>query len=257
MTGKGVPIGFRKSTAAIGKSTAAIGKSTAAIFTAITDLINYLYTRNFVGCIVLIISATTSTTLSDLTQDPAQITRYPAYTGLISNINILFWAFSSAIWIFGYLILRSKKIVGDHVVFLLGFGLITAVLMLDDFFMIHESFGQLVWDGSFSTRKAGQAILLAIYGIISVLFAYRYRRVISQTDYVLFFIAIIFFGLSLIVDLSSALNIFRDTGNSGNFWGNTFLHTEEIFKFFAIIAWFAYTTRTAMKFISARKPAKR
>ena len=57
MTEKGVPIGFGKSTAAIGKSTAAIekstaaiGKSTTAIFTAITDLINYLYTRNFVGC---------------------------------------------------------------------------------------------------------------------------------------------------------------------------------------------------------------
>ena len=76
---------------------------------------------------VLIVCITTETSLNELIQDPAQTVGFPRYIGLISNIGILFWAFSSAICIFSYFTLRNKAMADDQVVFLLVFGVVNLI----------------------------------------------------------------------------------------------------------------------------------
>ena len=203
---------------------------------------------------ILIVIATTDIQSRELIQDPAQVIGFPRYIGLISNIGILFWAFSSSIYIFSYLVLRNNKTVGNQVGFLLVFGLITAMFMVDDLFRVHEYVGTFLGGTEFRSSKLFQAILFILYILVFLIFTYKYRKVLPHTDYILFLSTILFFGLSLIIDMTAALNFFNDTTNSGASWKEYYLSSEDFFKLFGIISWFAYTTSTSIKFIRNQIP---
>ena len=187
--------------------------------------------------VLLLVHATTDVAFSVFLDDPLSYLLAPSYIGLASNIGILFWCASASILIFAYLVLRRKGIGSESASFLLAFGLITAILAIDDLFMVHEAVGDL-FEPTFGNDNIGEAGAFAVYILFFIYFIFKYLKVISRTEYVLFIGFIILCGLNLALDLLP-IQYPREMG----------LHVEEIIKFLAIITWFGYTTRTALRFV--------
>ena len=74
----------------------------------------------------------------DFTRDPLSIMDAPVYIGILSNLGILFWTAGAAICFFSAAIISDIKHQSQAFYFLLFGGIITTVLLFDDFFIFHE-----------------------------------------------------------------------------------------------------------------------
>ena len=162
--------------------------------------------------------------IGQFTRDPAVLTDSSPFTGLFSSVGVLFWCATAAICLFGTVILRSSPKSHEIAVFLLGAGLITTMLMLDDLFMFHEVvFPQYL--------HFGEKVTVLLYGIILVSFLWYFRQRVIQTDYSVLLIAFAFLGFSVVSD-----RLLTDTGSWSYF-------IEDGPKLFGIVAWFSYWSR--------------
>lgn len=163
-----------------------------------------------------------------LTDDPSAYMKVPAYVGLLSNLGVLVWSASVVICLFTYVLLRKGKNAGDLPSFLLYSGLITAVLVLDDFFLLHETL--------ILSFHVPEVLVFAGYIIAISPYPLKFRRTISKTDFLFLFFAFAFFGLSMAVDVSGI-----------HPRGGTLL--EEGSKFLGIISLFAYYSRVCFQLL--------
>jgi len=157
------------------------------------------------------------------TRDPA-ITLYGhPFTGVISNIGILFWCFSLAICFFcSWLILKKGE--KQVSVFLFFSGLFTLLLMLDDFFMFHE----FIFPYSFGIPQ--EAVIVGYLVMISMYFL-KFGRLILTMEYTILLMACGLFALSLATDIwmpQSDLQFLVEDGA----------------KLFGIVTWFIFFIRT-------------
>ncbi len=132
--------------------------------------------------------------ISRLTRDPIGIIGVPSYTGFLSQIGIFFWSASAAICMFSAKVLSKHPDCLKIKHFLFVSGLLTLLLGLDDVFLLHENF---------FPRFVGvpETVVIASY-LGCVLFCLvRFYSVILKTDYILLGMALIFFGVSNILDL--------------------------------------------------------
>jgi len=109
--------------------------------------------------------------------------------------------------------------------FLFFSGLLTLVLLLDDLFMFHEDIFPKYLHISQNLVYVGYFSLIPIYLI-------KFRSMIFQTEYIVLFLALGFFGLSVICDLILPLT-------------NIEYLIEDGFKLFGIITWFIFFIRTS------------
>ena len=175
---------------------------------------------------------------SDFTRDPAAITDTPAYYGLVSNIGVLLWCSSAAVFLFSFVLSRGLSGNKDSRLFILYMGLITSLLLIDDFFLIHEAIAQYLEDVLGIGSYFGEAAVFGVYGLLIIWLVVRYRKVLLDTDYILLGLTAGFFLLSMITDLGTELADLHDAKL-------TFL--EDIFKLCGIVGWFTYAVRTALK----------
>lgn len=174
----------------------------------------------------------TQLSLDFLTRDPLVLTNGVFYMGMISNIGILFWCASATICLFSSAIIskidsynRSQEISK----FLLFSGLLTCLLMLDDLFMIHESFHYYL---------GSSYILFSFYLIIILVFFVKHIKVIKKTEFVILLAAMGFFSLSIVYDsLESNLSLP--------------IFVEDVFKFLGITTWFTYFLRLCLRELSS------
>lgn len=187
-------------------------------------------------CILLVVHFTTDVSFSVFLDDPVSFLNAPSYIGLASNLGILIWCASAAIMIFAYLVLRRKGVANKTASFLLAFGLIGLWLAIDDLYMVHEAVGDGFLAAFGTSDDVGEGATFVVYMLIFFYFVFRYRYVISRTDYLLLASFIILCGINAVFDLAPSRLGIRYSGR-----------IEEIIKFLAIVNWFAYTTRTAFK----------
>lgn len=157
------------------------------------------------------------------TRDPA-ITLYGhPFTGVISNIGILFWCSSLAVCFFSAWTVLKK---GDKKVstFLFFSGLFTLILMLDDFFMFHE----FIFPYSFGIP---QEAVIAAYLIMMLAYFLKFGRLILTMEYTILLMACGWFALSLVTDMWMAQSDIQ------------FL-VEDGAKLFGIVTWFIFFVRT-------------
>lgn len=76
--------------------------------------------------------------IQNITRDVAAIGGVHPLAGFLSNLGILLWWTSAAIWIFSAALLRLSG-ARREASFALGFGLLSAFLTFDDFFQFHEA----------------------------------------------------------------------------------------------------------------------
>lgn len=167
--------------------------------------------------------------------DVIQLTDLEPYIGVLSRIGIMFWCATAAILFFSSWILKSKKEFKQQTMFLFWGGLFTLLLVIDDFFMMHEK----VLPDLFNSRYV-QLVPYFIYAVGAVAIFYFYHKILLNSDSLLFILAVVFMGISIGSDLVPPV-----LGIELPFQ----YYIEDGCKFLGIIAWFAYFTRTSYKSI--------
>ena len=158
--------------------------------------------------------------ISRFVRDPMAIKTGHPLIGVLSNIGAILWSFAAAICWFTYLLLKKNHQPRSFTGFIFGGGVISSVLLVDDFFMLHEMLEKYL--------KINEIIPLLSYGFLLVFYLIKYWRIILTTDYIylaltFFFLAITFLTDRLPYDLFSWLYMLEDGA-----------------KFLGIISWLGY-----------------
>lgn len=98
-----------------------------------------------VSCVALIALIIPLAEMSDrgygfFTRDPTQIGQIPYYSGYLSSLGVLTWATGAAVALFSAMLLDVLAADRSEATFLFYFGCLTALLTLDDLFLMHENF---------------------------------------------------------------------------------------------------------------------
>ena len=160
------------------------------------------------------------------TRDTNAVAGTHPFVGLVSNIGIIIWTITAAICLFSGIILyfcsNRKKFGG----FLIFSGIITMLLMLDDFFQLHE----VIYKSYFGVDEV---VIFSIYFILLFGDLIIFRQIIHETEYPIMLVAGGFFILSLLVDHFQSE--FTEVVGS-----DLRILLEDGFKLFGIAGWFAY-----------------
>lgn len=143
---------------------------------------------------IAIVRRQTGIHLSFFMEDPASITDTPFYTGVFSNIGILLWCASATVCLLSSAILFKAG--GDKNIrsFFLYSGLMISVLLLDDFFLLHETVFP-------DYLHIPQNLILAGYGLMALLYVLRFRKMLLDLEQLPLFFAFGFLGLSVFFDV--------------------------------------------------------
>jgi len=159
-----------------------------------------------------------------LTGDPAAIGGDPLYTGFLSQVGLFFWSAAAAVSLFSAAVLSPHPDAVELRRFLLASGLLTLVLGLDDAFLLHE--------GLFPYFGVPEILVYATYAGAVLFYLTRFASTIRRTEYVLLGTALLFFGISVALDLLEPPGIDR------------FL-LEDGAKLVGIVSWLAYFASAA------------
>ena len=186
------------------------------------------------GLLVLVALASyiSGVPVSKFTGDPALVMRAHPLVGVVSNIGVLLWSATVTICFFSAAHIRRKDEMRELYLFLLASGFFTMLLMFDDLFMLHdELFPEYL--------HFPQNLVYLVYMGIALFYLFRYRASILKTDYVLFFLALGFFALSVGMDFVQP--------NKAHALLSAHYLFEDGFKLLGITGWLGYFARTAFR----------
>ena len=162
-------------------------------------------------------------------RDLAQTYGAPIGIGLISNLGVLMWTASASIALFSSLSGLIAKREKSNFLFLGG--ILTCVLCLDDFFLLHD-------------RYIGADLLYATYSIIGIYILIKFRKLIKEIDFLPFISSVFFLGLSIIFD-KFFQGIFAE-----NYLNINLL--EECFKFLGIVCWTNFWCKASINSLKSK-----
>ena len=178
--------------------------------------------------LVVFVSIRTGIPIRIFMADPLQTLDGNPFTGVVSNIGILIWCASASVCFFTSAILRKRESDGGFSTFFLCSGLLTCMLLFDDFFQFHEYlFPRFL--------NIDEKMVVAIYGMLTFLYLVRFRNIIWTTEFVPLLMAFGFLGVSVIIDRFPH-NVLK--------WH--FLY-EDGTKLLGIVSWFGYFTVTSFR----------
>jgi hypothetical protein len=126
--------------------------------------------------------------LREILRDPAQQTGQSSFLGFVSNIGVWLWICSSTICLFSAGVggfSTDKK----HKELLILIGMLSLVLAVDDFFMLHD-------------RYLPQRMVFLFYAFFAITLLIRYFKKIMEIDGFAFLLAGGLLALSIFTDLS-------------------------------------------------------
>ncbi|MGI8907542.1 MAG: hypothetical protein ACR2IE_13750 [Candidatus Sumerlaeaceae bacterium] len=186
---------------------------------------------------------TSKFSVGDLLRDPAQVAGLPFYIGCISNLGVLCWAAGAGICLLTAAVLKrvNPADVAARRFFLLA-GLLTALLVCDDLFMIHEEAGPKYLFSKKSFLHVKEGVFFIAYFVFALTFLWRCRSTIQQrTDSALFFLSLLCLALSIAADKAGLKHIV--SSREARFF------IEDGFKFLGIAGWTLYFSRSAIQVI--------
>ncbi len=129
--------------------------------------------------------------VKDLARDPATLSGSRASDGALSTLSALGWAATIATVLLGATLLWRMEGRSRRVMFLRGAAVATAVLMVDDVFLIHERLAPQI--------HVAEEVLFSVYVIGYSTFVYAFRDVMRTTMLPLLAASGFFFAASLAV----------------------------------------------------------
>ena len=190
--------------------------------------------------VIVILCTQMDLPISFFTCDPASVAEIHPLTGMVSNIGILLWTSSAVVCLFCWALLRKNPDKKKFSTFLLFSGIMTTVLLLDDLFLLHEQIFPC-------DLGIPQKFVLLGYMGVTLVGLVVFRKSILETEYLLFLLALGFFGLSVFVDVFD-----HEIDALIGGWRYLF---EDGSKFLGIVTWLGYFGQTC--FIAMRDELKK
>lgn len=155
------------------------------------------------------------------TRDIFSTARLPVYTGILSNAGILLWGATLAICLFAWAA-ASPTTPAETRRFLLTSAAFTAILLVDDFFMLHE------W---IIPRFLGfpEEAVKTTYVLLALLYAAAFRRTILRVGPKAFLAAMALFAAVIVLD-------FLEPAEAGG----AYRLAEEVFMLLGIGTWLGF-----------------
>jgi hypothetical protein len=178
--------------------------------------------------------ASDNITLSYFTRDISAIGNLPFFAGLVSQLGGLLWAATLAVCIFAFFIIgKQDQNAGASRRFLLQAGILTLVLMLDDFFLFHEDIGP-------DYLNVSEKVIVLTYLVLCALFLILNYREILASEYLILGLALGMFAVSIFLDAADL----DDYERYGSFFSEQFqIFLEDGFKSVGVVTWLAYFAR--------------
>ncbi|MDD5130153.1 MAG: hypothetical protein PHS66_03760 [Candidatus Omnitrophica bacterium] len=167
----------------------------------------------------------TDLSLDMFTSDIFAIANLPSYMGVFSNIGVLIWCSTAAVCFFSSVVLR--EINKEFSRFFLFAGFINLTLLLDDFFLFHDSLYSKV-------LHIPEIITYVVYAAFVVICIIKFKRILLKTEFITLLFALGFFAISVAVDIIAV---------HFDFYGVIFF--EDLSKLLGIISWCFYFMQTA------------
>ncbi len=200
-------------------------------FGYVIPILLIIYLITFLSLLAGILASTVKgVSLDTLTIDPTAVLNGSFYIGAFSNIGVMLWSGSIALCFFAAYRLSLIPSMRFQYFFMIGSGLVSLMLGIDDLFLVHE----YVFPHYFAIPK--NAVFLTYANLIFIYLLY-FRKAILNTDYIILCLAFCFMGLAAVSKIFQ-LPIPKDS----------FL--EDSLKLFGIVSWFAYYFRTTNEMIS-------
>lgn len=204
----------------------------------------------FIGLTVLV-AQRLGIPIYELVADPGEISNQPFHIGFLSQVGNLFWCATTAICLFSAYIVRTGQLVRVNPrlsSFLLSSGLLSGLLLLDDLFRIHEKAGKVLFGSeapiSTTAQNFAEMLVFVFYGLVTITFLVSFRKVILRSNFLFLLLAIFFFSLSILVDMTP------DTLPGHHI-------VEESSKLLGIFSWFMYFVRVCLQNILAPQAVSR
>ncbi|MBX2990266.1 MAG: hypothetical protein KF749_03750 [Bacteroidetes bacterium] len=160
-----------------------------------------------------------------LTRDPTAVAGIQAYIGFFSQLGIFFWAGAAAVCFMCAAILTRHAESSEARKFLLVSGLVTLWLSFDDVFLLHEEV--------FPYFGVPETLVVLSYPGLVLLYLFRFRFLILNTEYMVLATALFFFGASVVLDFYKPPQLDRYLFEDGA-------------KLTGIVAWLTYFFRVGM-----------
>lgn len=172
--------------------------------------------------------------------DPATTTRSPFFLGFVSNVGAVAWAATSTVFLFSHFLERAAAGPSAWSRFLLCSGLFTALLGLDDLFLVHDQ----VMPDYLGVSQAG---VVAAYALAGFAYLGAFRTQIARTAYPLLFASFALLAVSVGLDvLQDRWEIYLPASG--------FL--EDGAKLLGIGTWLAYALHTCSRLPAAPSPGR-
>lgn len=150
------------------------------------------------GCIGLVFEIP----FADLTANPISHLDAPFYQGILQRIGVILWGGTVLITLFSFSILKSSENLNESKKFLLSSGIFFGYFLMDELLLIHNFIFPEV-------LNIHQLLVLIVYAVLTLFFLVRFRSIIKNSFVWLFVTAIVFLGISMLVDILSYLNIIQ------------------------------------------------
>ena len=213
---------------------------------ALWKVLLYLYGPIALFFIVLDLISRSSDriTLSYFTRDIAALGHLPFFAGLVSQLGGLLWSATLTLCAFSLFILRKQNPDSTSARRLLLWAiLLTAVLLFDDYFQLHEEIGP-------DYLHISEKVIELGYVVIGLIFLLANFGEIMSSEYLLLGLALVLFGGSAFLD-GAHLDKFDQYSVFFSEQFQTFL--EDGLKFVGIATWLTYFARYAYQKINARE----
>jgi hypothetical protein len=186
----------------------------------------------------VIISISSDVTLRMLMQDTTTVLLAPFYIGGLSLLGIILWSICVAICLFAAL---ATSIDAEWRRFLLAAGVLSAVLLFDDAYLLHDEI--LPIHLGIPGELFGVLYLVAIVALVI-----RFRALIATSNYLIFGAALVLFSAAAAIDVAS-------TVLSEMVPSNAVVLGEDGTKLLGIVAWLAYFASAGRQALAERAPA--
>lgn len=159
--------------------------------------------------------------LNTFTRDAATANGGAFYGGYLSNFGMVLWAAATTACLFSGLLLHISQRSRSSA-FLIASGLLTLLVFVDDFFLIHDGLAPV-------TIHHGDKPLFLLYAVCGVIWMMRYRTRIRETDFPILLLSIALFVTAVVFDIE----VFHIAGDIHYVF-------EDGLKLLGIAAWTGY-----------------
>ena len=195
-----------------------------------TTVIGILVSLCGAGFTVLI-AELTDNPIWKLAKDPAEVMNFPPYIGMLSNWSVILWITTAVICLFGAVILKKQNAPKDTLRFIIGSGLLSLFLGIDDLYRLHDKIFPRMF-------HAPESFFYLLYFFTFLIYLIFFTTQILKYDYLLFGAA--FFLLVISRRIAVIIPFF-----------DQFMTTGDMLKYFGIVFWLAFFYRTVLHEINA------